>query len=60
MISQTQKQKADIKFCMILAIDNDVVEVYKQMMAEAETNVATLKARLERDEEQKNDDSGSN
>jgi hypothetical protein len=45
---------------MILAIDNDVVEVYKQMMAEAETNVATLKARLERDEEQKNDDSGSN
>jgi hypothetical protein len=58
-ISQTQKQKADVKVCMVLATDDTVVKVYKQMMAETDTTLATLKARLEK-EEQKKDDSARN
>jgi hypothetical protein len=59
-ISQTQKQKAyNVEVHMVLATNNAVVKVYKRMMAEVETTIATLKARLEC-EEQKKDDSGSN
>jgi hypothetical protein len=52
-------QKADVKICMVLATDDAVVEVYKWMMAEADATIATLKARLE-PEENKKEDSGSN
>jgi hypothetical protein len=56
-ILQTQKQKVDVKVCMVLATDDAVVAVYKRMMAEADATIATLKARLKH-EEQKKDNSG--
>jgi hypothetical protein len=45
---------------MVLATEDDaVVKVYKRMMAEVDTTIATLKARL-KCVEQKKDESGSN